>query len=163
MTRDDARDLLTRGSRRTTEEEITRFIQAYEAGEPIMPVSFYCEAIETWARVAPEVPHPAGPAPSRWMEDENKVRMELGKVIGAVSLAIRKSNLLWRLIYGGERLRTKACPVHKGRWSGCILPGETQCKGACMSGINVTGWLPEPGDEKGTEGALHIVRTKPHD
>lgn len=31
----------------------------------------------------------------------------------------------------------------KGRWSGCALPEETSCKGACMSGNNVTGWLPK--------------------
>jgi hypothetical protein len=35
-------------------------------------------------------------------------------------LAIGKSDLLNRLIYGGERGASQTpCPVHKGRWSGC--------------------------------------------
>jgi hypothetical protein len=35
-------------------------------------------------------------------------------------LAVMKSDLLHRLIYGGERGPSKTpCPVHKGKWSGC--------------------------------------------
>lgn len=59
-------------------------------------------------------------------------------------LAIYKSNLLSRLIYSGEQLRTTPCPKHKGRWSGCVW--DAQCE--CMCGSNVTGWLPNPDDPK---------------
>ncbi len=36
-----------------------------------------------------------------------------------VRLAIRKSCLLDRLFYGGERPSQTLCPVHKGKWTGC--------------------------------------------
>jgi len=54
---------------------------------------------------------------------------------------IHKSNLLHRLLYQGQKLRSRPCPEHKGTWSGChweALP----C--GCQDGSNVTGWLPEP-------------------
>jgi hypothetical protein len=56
-----------------------------------------------------------------------------------VALAIHKSNCLWRLLYAGEELRTKPCPVHKGRWSG-VAP-DPGC--GCWSYGNITGWLAE--------------------
>lgn len=41
-------------------------------------------------------------------------------------LAISKSCLLDRMVYGGERPSKTPCPVHKGVWSGCHLgwPGQ---------------------------------------
>jgi hypothetical protein len=65
--------------------------------------------------------------------------------VAHVFLQIRKSNLLWRLIYAGETLREQQCPVHKGHWSGCRWDKDN-C--ACQSLQNgkvasdVTGWLP---------------------
>jgi hypothetical protein len=79
-------------------------------------------------------------------EDEN--RAALGNQASYVFFQIRKSNLLSRLIYAGEPVRTKPCPVHKGRWSGCTLPEDTKCDGACMHGSNVTGWLRESDERK---------------
>jgi len=38
--------------------------------------------------------------------------------IGHVFMMIDKSNLLARLIYEDESLRTEMCPIHKGIWSG---------------------------------------------
>jgi len=39
---------------------------------------------------------------------------------GTSTLAVTKSDLLSRLIYGGERGPSRTpCPVHKGKWSGC--------------------------------------------
>jgi hypothetical protein len=52
---------------------------------------------------------------------------------------VGKSCLLGRMIYGGEDLRTRPCPLHGGRWSGCT---PEACPGGCNYGINVTGWLP---------------------
>jgi len=52
-------------------------------------------------------------------------------------LQIRKSNLLARLIYGGQKLRTQMCPEHKGEWTG---PRPDPCPHGC----GFTGWLPEP-------------------
>ncbi len=59
-----------------------------------------------------------------------------GERVGGVFLQIGKSNLLARLLYGGEPLRSTPCPTHKGKWSGCF--------GECEHGCELTGWLPEP-------------------
>ena len=47
---------------------------------------------------------------------------------------IRKSNLLARLLYAGEKVCTQKCPDHKGSWVG---------QGDCHYGCDLTGWLPE--------------------
>lgn len=60
------------------------------------------------------------------------------EVLTTVELSIRKSNLLYRLIYCGEKLRTQKCPQHKGRWSG-IEFGDNVCPHGC----ELTGWIPE--------------------
>jgi hypothetical protein len=91
-------------------------------GEPVQPVSRYCGSLEAWAnavRANPEL-------------------KDLAMDIGRVFLAIRKSNLLARLIYGGQEVRTRKCPVHQGRWSGCVFE-DPGC--GCLDGSNVTGWL----------------------
>ena len=55
-------------------------------------------------------------------------------------MAIAKSCLLKRLIYLGEPLRTRPCPLHKGHWAGCF--GE-RCPHGCDRGCGcTTGWLP---------------------
>jgi hypothetical protein len=64
-----------------------------------------CNALAAWAEVAGVV-----------KSDGSKGR-----------LAIVKSDLLNRLIYGGEAGPSQTpCPVHQGRWSGCHFrwPGE---------------------------------------
>jgi hypothetical protein len=61
------------------------------------------------------------------------------ETLSHVELSIRKSSLLARLIYGGEKLRTKKCPEHKGRWSGIPHPDNM-----CPHGCEHTGWIPEP-------------------
>jgi hypothetical protein len=53
-------------------------------------------------------------------------------------LNLQKSNLLWRLIYRGQPLRTEMCPLHQGQWSGCAWD---PCPHGCSDGNNVTGWL----------------------
>lgn len=56
--------------------------------------------------------------------------------IDLVFLWITKSDLLNRLVYKGEKVRTRMCPKHKGRW--CGLPSEPP-----PCGCGLTGWLPE--------------------
>jgi hypothetical protein len=55
--------------------------------------------------------------------------------------SIHKSNLLARILYEGEKLRTQKCPEHKGKWSGCES-GENICPHKCQ----LTGWIQEPED-----------------
>jgi hypothetical protein len=57
-------------------------------------------------------------------------------------LSIHKSNLLARLLYNGEKLRTQMCPEHKGKWSG-IEFGDTVCPHKCQ----LTGWIQESADQ----------------
>ena len=101
-------------------------------GEPVMPVSRYCDALRTWARAVGENGYGAD--------------HRLPEAIAQVELAVSKSNLLARLIYGGEELRTKKCPVHNGHWSGCIFEtpicATPEYPDGCLSGADVTGWLP---------------------
>jgi len=56
---------------------------------------------------------------------------------------IEKSNLLARLFFGKEKLRTKLCPEHKGTWSGIEWGPENACPHKCQ----LTGWIQEPEDE----------------
>ena len=61
--------------------------------------------------------------------------------LDTVFLAIRKSSMLARLVYGCEPLRTVKCPAHKGKWSG--LEGMDN---VCPHGCQLTGWLPANDD-----------------
>jgi hypothetical protein len=92
---------------------------------PVMPIERYCEALRTWARVY-------GESGSKRAEQ-----------IDYVFLQISKSCLLDRLLYGGEKLRTRKCPDpdHDGHWRGLESPGNY-----CKHGCGFTGWLPEPED-----------------
>jgi hypothetical protein len=135
--REDAKKCLTNGGRKTTEAEIDRFLKEFEAGTPIMPVNFFCDFLTEWANLS------SAHKDVEAYPEENKIRSEHGARVHQVFTQIRKSNLLARTIYGGDPVRKTPCPHHKGRWSGCMLPEDTPCKGACMHGGNVTGWLPE--------------------
>jgi hypothetical protein len=58
---------------------------------------------------------------------------------------IAKSNLLYRLLYLGERLRTEPCPRHRGVWSGYKDSApfcDCQYLESGTVGFDVTGWLP---------------------
>lgn len=102
-----------------------------------------CPALFTWFRVMSE------------LSDEDFARAQ-GHLNGPVRpqdvmaklpLWIQKSNLLARLIYDGEELRTEQCPVHKGHWSGCQWGyPPCDCQKVMSDGhvgydSNVTGWL----------------------
>lgn len=103
-------------------------------GEPVKPIGEYCEAFRTW-QVAIEDAYERETKPHLKVEFEAMVRD-----IGNTRLHIAKSNLLARLLYAGEELRTEPCPIHNGHWSGCAW-GDDRCP-HCMSGDNVTGWVP---------------------
>lgn len=108
--------------------------------EPVRPVSEYCNAFDAWAMVLEEN--------HGNHEKEGHRAFSFVDHIDDIRLAIRKSCLLDRLIYGGEKLRTRMCPDHRGRWSG-IDAGPQYGKhphGHCERGCYLTGWLPEPED-----------------
>ena len=80
----------------------------------------FCDAMDTWAQVCQED-----------LPNDNEYHLRFRKEFRAhwafIRLAIAKSCLLDRLIYGGETLRKKMCPTHKGHWSGCNITGEDVC------------------------------------
>jgi hypothetical protein len=97
--------------------------------EPVMPASEYCEKFETWVRAVEELNRGGGARAhgSEWVSFAQRIMQD-----------VRKSNLLYRLLYLGEPLRTRKCPMHGGSWSGVPVPGEE-----CPHGCGHTGWLPE--------------------
>lgn len=116
-------------------------------GEPVRPVSQYCNALRDWAKVA------------SISEDEASVRA--ATYLHQAALQISKSNLLWRLIYGGEALRKEPCPVHEGRWSGYHWSDEGEpC--ACQYGLDVTGWLPNGEYEPDPPEEDFVIRLPEH-
>jgi hypothetical protein len=94
-------------------------------GEPVRRVSTYCKALETWAGKAVE----AGIISLRSFSE--------------VRMGIEKSCLLARLIYGGEELRERPCPEHRGEWKGIEWRDPKTGEGnVCPHGCGLTGWLP---------------------
>jgi hypothetical protein len=106
---------------------------------PVIKLSRVCHILEAWANVY--MTPLDGEA--KW-ETENREHFRAAWDI--VWLAVRKSNLLSRMFFAGEGVRRVPCPVHKGRWSGCVWK-DPECvteenPQGCLSGSNVTGWLP---------------------
>lgn len=122
---------------------------------PQVPVSRFCESLKAWAAavaetergqaVAANAGHLVAFGPER---DQRLARVP--ELVAELQLPMMKSNLLYRLIYLGEPLRTTRCPTHQGRWSGCSW-GERPCDcqkvrlpdGRVVYDMNVTGWLLE--------------------
>lgn len=134
MNRQIAWECLTNGGRKTSEEEIDKFLKRFQEGAPVMPVNFFCDFLKEWQHLIDQR------LPGEELEDLAR-RKDKAEKISFVFIQIMKSNLLSRTIYGGEKVRKTPCPIHKGHWSGCMLWEDMECKGACADGNNVTGWL----------------------
>ena len=102
---------------------LAKLVEHYQ--QPVMPLKAYCGAMEAWRRAVAEAS----------LDDPDLKR--LAQTLDSAFLAIRKSALLDRLIYGGEQVRTRKCPEHKGRWSGLEHPDRP-----CPHGCQLTGWIP---------------------
>jgi hypothetical protein len=126
----------------------------YLSKERTLPVSEFCEIMRTWAYT--------------WMkplatdnEFQKARRKEFTEHWRYIDGKIRKSNLLYRLLYVGEELRTEPCPKHKGRCGSCVPDTVRESDGslqklpkvcACQYEDYVTGWLPrEPEGSKQLE------------
>ncbi len=97
-------------------------------GYPVRPVYQYCDALNEWAHQISALNQAAG-------DDSSRHGSEYYLHLRNIMIDIRKSNLLWRLIYVGEKVRTEPCPIHNKKWSGINLDG-------CFYGCGETGWLP---------------------
>jgi hypothetical protein len=105
---------------------------------PTLQAEEFCVAIYTWAEACQtELPTDD--------EDQKRWRKEFADHWSFMALAIRKSCLLDRLIYAREPLRSEMCPVHLGKWSGCVWE-DLGC--GCQFGPNVTGWLRSSNQDK---------------
>lgn len=136
--------------------------------EPVMPIGRYCAALQLWQcalrekfdwlkskLAAGETKIPmvlTGVSDdsvfkewSRNVASELESAKQLSNDVDHVFRQITKSNLLSRLLYSGESLRTKRCPAHQGFWSGCSSQDEACGCQKMQNGStdsNVTGWLP---------------------
>lgn len=110
--------------------------------------SEFCKAMDAWAQACMTV-----------LPTDDEIRIGWRKQFQEHWLFIRrsisKSCLLDRLLYGGEKIRTKICPVHKGHWSGCIPSDQITC--GCDHGICITGWLKNADDPESHNSALGIA------
>ncbi len=129
------------------QEHLRRLEQFY--GRPVLPLGDFCEAIGTWMDCI--VKNNTDPALKRGnMEQGN----EYYEFLNRMRIDIMKSNLLGRLLYAKELLRTRMCPLHKGHYSGQAMFFE-KCPHLCDG----TGWLRErPGD--GGYTGIEIMETE---
>ena len=104
--------------------------------EPVLPMSQYCSAFRTWAGCIVELNESA---PKGSMEHGSSYYEHLHTILRDIT----KSNLLSRLLYGGEKLRTRRCPKHDGSWRGISYPDDKCPHGCDATDGNRCGWLPE--------------------
>lgn len=100
-------------------------------GQQVRPVGEYCAAFRTWFKVIQKKDEEALDAGETNLHHRKAYVESLGRLY----VDITKSNLLARLIYAGEELRTEKCPIHKGSYAG---------GGSCVYGCDNTGWLKTP-------------------
>ena len=76
-------------------------------------ITSYCRALDAWAALMTEA-----------VKEQSAFvgTVKFGEAWQVARLAISKSCLLDRMLYGGEQPSKTPCPVHKGRWSGCHGP-----------------------------------------
>lgn len=135
---------VTRGSLRG--DQVAAMLDALTRhfGERVAPASDYCQGFYDWqsaveakvARLKDRTEANYGSTPEF---EEHQRQQEVDEwtavldAIRALAMPIGKSSMLARRVYGGEILRTRMCPAHKGRWVGI---------GYCPHGCDQTGWLP---------------------
>jgi hypothetical protein len=103
------------------------------------------EAEADWEKYKNEMADPSTvEIPRRWEIHNLKGFISAVTQVQSVSTMIRKSSLLARLLYGGEKLRPTMCPEHKGTWSGLEFPAMPGFDArTCEHGCNLIGWIPE--------------------
>jgi hypothetical protein len=114
--------------KKLTEEEAAALLHLVSEHyrQPVMLLARFCNAMRRRMRcIDPEL-------------YEGRKGRDYYKRLMLIEIDIRKSNLLARLLLGGEKLRTKKCPIHKGHWS----VGFGHCEHDC----DPTGFLREPED-----------------
>jgi hypothetical protein len=98
---------------------------SYDRG-PVLRLGRVCWAMTKWARLI-ATPHPDE------RSHERDFREKFTAAWDVVNLAIIKSAVLDRVLYGGEDFRTRRCPIHRGRWIGLAIVTCALCQD--------TGWI----------------------
>ena len=127
-------------SKEEAQEQLRRLEQFY--GAPILPLHDFCKTIGTWMDCI--VKNNTDPALKQGGAGHGKQYYEF---LNQMRIDIRKSNLLGRLFYAKEPLRTRICPLHKGHYSGQAMFFE-KCPHLCDG----TGWLRERSEDGGYTG-----------
>ena len=109
-------------SKEEAHELLGRLEQFY--GEPVLPLGNFCHAMELWMDCI--VKNDTAPALIQEVINHGQKYFESLKFM---RIDIRKSNLLGRLLYAKEPLRTHMCLIHKGHWNGqaMFLRNATSC------------------------------------
>lgn len=113
--------------------EEARFVPLFERDQRV-----WREAVEV---ARPNLPEGVAPIDTFCAVFDPLVPYTHGHPAQALRLAIDHSDLLCRLLYGGEALRTIRCPEHLGRWSGVEMPAHWPHTNRCPHGCGLTGWL----------------------
>lgn len=99
--------------------------------QPVMPINRYCDALREWAACIKELNLP-GRNYGKDLPEDHKHGQAYVNALDHILRDISKSNLLARLLYDGEKIRTIPCPEHNGHWSGIM---------ECAYGCQQTGWI----------------------
>lgn len=111
-------------------------------GQPVLPLNNFCHAIELWMDCI--VKNNTDPALHRDGIKHGHIYFEF---LNLIRIDIRKSNLLGRLLYAKEQIRTRICPIHKGHFNAEAMFFE-RCPLLCDG----TGWLREHPQDSGYTG-----------
>ena len=134
-------------SKEEAHELLRRLEQFY--GEPVLPLGNFCHAMELWMDCI--VKNDTAPALIQEVINHGQKYFESLKFM---RIDIRKSNLLGRLLYAKEPLRTRMCPIHKGHWN-----GQAMFFAKCHLLCDGTECLRERPDDGGYTG-INIVETE---
>jgi hypothetical protein len=106
---------------------------------PVMPIKVYCDALESWFRCMQEMHNDPERKDEKYKHGSDYWTDRISQLV----TDIRKSGLLYRLLYWKPRdvVRTRKCPVHKGKMDTAMWVGDPQRDFNC--GCEGSGWLPE--------------------
>ena len=127
-------------STQEAQELLHRLEQFYK--EPVLPLGKFCHAMRLWMDCI--VKNNTDPT---LMQGEAGHGYGYFRSLDQMRIDIRKSNLLGRLLYAKEPLRTRVCPLHKGHYD-----GEAMFFKKCPHLCDGTGWLRERERDEGFTG-----------
>ena len=105
------------------QELLSRLEQFYK--EAVLPLESFCRAIELWMDCIVK-----NNTDMALIQGGTRHGYRYFQFLNQMRIDIRKSNLLGRLLYAKEPLRTRLCPLHKGHYNGQAMFFE-KCPHLC--------------------------------